>query len=150
MEDMDRYLCELSTSVWEQTLGLTLEPAEPAARSGPSLQGRVRISGVWTGTLVFECSVGAAHRAAQIMFGTSGDDDSVQDRQDAVGELTNMIGGNLKALLSDDGCVLSLPVVTEGEDAAEAVGGSQVIARQAFSADHEPVVVTLLRQTAAC
>lgn len=149
MEDLDRYLCELSTSVWEQTLGLTLEPAEPsAAPSGPSLQGRVRISGVWTGTLVFECSVGAAHRAAQIMFGTSGDDDSMQDRQDAVGELTNMIGGNLKALLSDDGCVLSLPVVTEGEGATRTDAGSQVIARQAFSAEREPVVVTLLRQAA--
>jgi chemotaxis protein CheX len=37
---------------------------------------------------------------------------------DAIGELTNMLGGNLKSRLADRGfpCVLSIPSVTRGKD----------------------------------
>lgn len=149
MEDMDRYITELSAAVWEQTLGLSLDPASTDPGShGRTVEGHVHISGRWNGTLVFQCSLGAARQAAHVMFG-SGEHDSTRDVQDAVGELTNMIGGNLKALMSDDGCFLSLPTVIEGSDYSVRVSGARVISRQVFTSDHEPVVVTLLEPARA-
>ena len=146
MEEMDRYVTELSTAVWEQTLGLPLLPtAQPPHHEGDgTIEGHIHISGVWTGTVVFQCSHTAARRAAHLMFGEREDHGSDQDVQDAVGELTNMIGGNIKALMSSDGCFLSLPTVIEGSDYSVRVSGARVIARQAFESDDEPIVVTLL------
>lgn len=150
MEDMDRYVTELSAAVWEQTLGLSLDPAgaDPSPH-GRTVEGHVHISGRWNGTLVCQCSIGAARRAAHVMFGHGEEHGSTQEVQDAVGELTNMIGGNLKALMSDDGCFLSLPIVIEGSDYSVRVSGARVIARQAFTSDDEPVVVTLLEPARA-
>ncbi len=147
MEEMERYVTELSEAVWSQTLGLPLHPspAVPPAPTGGTIEGHVHITGRWTGTLVFQCSRTAARRAAQVMFGLEEEDDNPQDVQDAVGELANMIGGNLKALFSDDGCYLSLPTVIEGRDYHVRMSGTQVVARQAFESDEEPVIVTLLR-----
>lgn len=145
MQEMDRYVSELSSAVWEQTLGLPLDAADVAPQShGRTVEGHVHISGQWTGTLVFQCSIGAAREAAHVMFGPGDEHDSSQDVQDAVGELTNMIGGNLKALLSDDGCFLSLPMVIEGSDYTVRMSGARVVTRQVFRAGTEPVVVTLL------
>lgn len=146
MEDMERYVTELSEAVWSQTLGLPLQvsPVVPMASADGTVEGHVHISGRWTGTLVFQCSRTAARRAAQVMFGPESRDGRLQDDQDAVGELTNMIGGNLKALFSEDGCFLSLPTVIEGTNYHVRMSGAQVLARQTFESDSEPVVVTLL------
>lgn len=145
MDDMDRYVSDLSTAVWEQTLGLPLLPIEePPAQSGGTVEGHVHISGVWTGTLVFQCSEAVARRAAHLMFGPNEDHGTRQDVQDAVGELANMIGGNLKSLMSPDGCYLSLPTVIEGRDYTVRMSGTRVVARQVFESDREPIVVTLL------
>jgi len=145
MQEMDRYVSELSAAVWEQTLGMPLEPAGVVPESrGRTVEGHVHISGQWTGTLVFQCSIGAARQAAHVMFGPGDEHDCTQDVQDAIGELTNMIGGNLKALLSDDGCFLSLPMVIEGSDYTVRMSGARVISRQVFRSANEPVVVTLL------
>jgi chemotaxis protein CheX len=145
MEDMDRYVTELSAAVWEQTLGLPLDPTVTVPDThGRTVEGHVHISGEWNGTLVFQCSIGAARQAAHVMFGPGDDHEGLSDVQDAVGELTNMIGGNLKSLLSEDGCFLSLPMVIEGSDYTVRMSGARVIVRQTFMSDHEPVVVTLL------
>lgn len=145
MQDMDRYVSELSAAVWEQTLGLPLNPTGQVPEvHGRTVEGHVHISGQWTGTVVFQCSVAAAQQAAHVMFGHGSAHESLQDVQDAVGELTNMIGGNLKALLSDDGCFLSLPMVIEGSDYTVRMSGARVLSRQTFVWEREPVVVTLL------
>lgn len=146
MEEMDRYVTELSTAVWEQTLGLPLLPTErpPHHEGDGTVEGHIHITGEWTGTLVFQCSETAARRAAHLMFGEREDHGNRTDVRDAVGELTNMIGGNIKALMSTDGCFLSLPTVIEGRDYSVQMTGTRVVARQAFESDDEPVVVTLL------
>ena len=56
-----------------------------------------------------------ARRAAAVMFELDASAASLEDMQDAVGELTNMTGGNVKALLEGQ-CALSLPAVVEGRD----------------------------------
>lgn len=79
------------------------------------------------------------------MFGRDSAADDLQDVEDAVGELTNIIGGNLKALVSSDGCSLSLPEVTERSDYLTDNAESRVLIRQVFASEGEPVVVSLLK-----
>ena len=117
MDDVIQCVGELSESVWAQTLGMELVPTgihDPVCRGG-SVEGRVHLRW-WEGLLVLQCSTEFARLAAQVMFGRDSAADDLQDVEDAVGELTNIIGGNLKALVSTDGCRLSLPEVTERFD----------------------------------
>ena len=61
MQDIERYVSELSEAVWEQTVGLPLIPAEVGHAAGTRIfEGHVHIFGPWTGTLVLQCSHGAA------------------------------------------------------------------------------------------
>lgn len=147
MDDVIQYVGELSESVWAQTLGMELVPTgiqEPICEGG-SVEGRVRISGDWEGLLVLQCSTELARRAAQLMFGRDSAADDPQDVEDAVGELTNIIGGNLKALVSNEGCSLSLPEVTERSDYRMEKANSRLLVRQVFASEGEPVVVALLK-----
>lgn len=143
--DMDQCITELSEAVWEQTLGLPLEPLPVVPdRRGPSLSGQVEISGDWDGRVLVQCSREAARQAAHVMFETVEGTETTQDMRDALGELVNMIGGNVKSLMSESGCMLSLPHVAETDDCRLRADVSSVLARQAFDCAGEPVVVTIL------
>lgn len=144
--ELSESLDELSRMVWAETLGLTLDAAGTIDGVSPSrtVEAHVHISGEWRGTLVLQCGYRLGARAASRMFQSDEAAATVEDVQDAIGELTNMIGGNVKALLSSDGCFLSLPVVVEGHDYRVHVPRSRTIAREAFTCDGDPLVVTLL------
>lgn len=146
MNRVVEYIGELSESVWGQTLGMELVPIGTDVPRGAlnCVEGRVRISGHWEGTLVLQCSAPLARRAAQVMFGRESAADDVQDVEDAVGELTNIIGGNIKSLVSADGCRLSLPEVAEQDGFAVSGAAQTLLTRQVFASEGEPVVVTLL------
>lgn len=147
MQDIERFVVDLSSSVWEQAVGLTLSPVEQAPPAGPrTFQGHVHIMGSWTGTVVLQCSEPAARRAAQAFFGDAAPEDEMRDMQDAICELTNMIGGNLKAVVAQEGCTLSIPTVVAGADYSVRVPLTRTVVRQAFAADGEMVVVTLLER----
>ena len=146
MEGLERSVAELTEAVWQQTLGVELTPAlvvESLAQER-TIEGHVHVSGQWRGTLVIQCSYPAAEAATRQMFSLGDAVPSLADVQDAIGELTNMVGGNVKALISEDGCFLSLPVVVEGRDFSVHVSGARVMTRHAFTTEGASVMVTLL------
>ncbi len=148
-QDIERFVGELSGAVWEQVVGLPLEPTESVPAPGEqTVEGHVHIVGAWTGTLVLQCSASAAKRAAEAFFQTPAAEQTPQDAEDAVGELTNMIGGNLKSLVAEQGCALSLPTVIAGRDFSVRMPRTRTVTRQTFLADHAAVVVTVLEPAA--
>ena len=78
--------------------------------------GRVRASvsvrGEWNGVITLEVSRAAAHDLTRRMLLL--DEVTEEDVTDAVGELVNVLGGNVKSLLVE-GSVLGLPEVTDGD-----------------------------------
>ena len=107
---------EVTTQVWSSMLGLDVDRlAEGDARSsvadrGEQLVGSVCIRGAWHGTVAVRCSRSAAVRfAARLLAVAPAEVDDMQ-AVDAVGELANIVGGNLKTLLPGPS-ELSTPVV---------------------------------------
>ena len=104
---------EVTQSVWDLVLHL---PAEPSAqhnlpRGGVDLlSGSVHIKGSWNGTITLSCLPNLAQNAASAMYNAPAASLPAADVLDAVGELANMIGGNVRALLPEP-CQLSLPSV---------------------------------------
>ncbi len=149
MDGLEHYVDELVEMVWGQTLGIELTAADAETPGHEhTVEGHIHISGAWSGTLILQCAVGLARQAARRMFDRSEDELALEELQDAVGELTNIVGGNLKSVLSQDGCYLSLPVVVEGNDYTVRVQGARMMTRSRFTADGQALVVTLMEATA--
>lgn len=149
MTTLESCLPDVGTSIWEQTLGVPLAPCDDPSRGpAPMIQGQVQVTGQWKGTLVLQCSLPAARRAAAVMFDRNGDELTQDEIHDTVGELANMIGGTVKSMVATDGCFLSLPTVIEGSDFSVTTLGSRIVARQAFRDGSEPIVVTVLEAVA--
>jgi chemotaxis protein CheX len=72
----------------------------------------VRISGSWGAEVRLGCSAELARAAAGVMFGLPSDEVTPADVADALGELTNILAGNLKSLLPGVNA-LGLPSVSE-------------------------------------
>lgn len=84
---------------------------------GRRMAACVSVRGPWNGSVVLFCSRSLAKTAAAAMFGIEGGAVEDADARDALGEMTNIIGGNFKCVettFDAEPGRLSLPVVTDG------------------------------------
>ncbi len=108
-------LQEITKNVWSMVLGFRIQPVTfdaGRAEAQEFVLGKVTISGTWQGAVTLGCSTALARRAAATMFGKRPADADAGEIRDALGELTNMVGGNYKTLLKGD-CKLSVPNVMD-------------------------------------
>jgi chemotaxis protein CheX len=106
--------------------------------------GCVHLSGAYTGSIMLECSGPAARDAAAALFSMQPADVTPEEVVDAIGELANMVGGNVKSMLPGPSA-LSLPAVVHGPFA---VPGAEVVRAVQLSWRDEPLVVSLWQQAA--
>ncbi|MCB9830907.1 MAG: chemotaxis protein CheX [Planctomycetes bacterium] len=99
-------------SIWLNVLGAHPEraPIDHLLVPEESYFAGVSITGVWNGACVFSCSEALARRITALMFGSDPDDVTADDLRDALGEMANLLGGQVKALVPE-GSDISLPVV---------------------------------------
>lgn len=145
-EELD--LNEVLGFIWSTTLEMSLEPTErlPAGSAAePAMEAQVHIAGDWQGAVVLHAAPSLVASVARRMFSLGEQPPTLDDMQDAFGEVANITGGNLKGLLSDGGAHLSLPTVVQGRDYSVTIPGSQEVARRAFVCEGFPLVVTIMR-----
>jgi CheY-specific phosphatase CheX len=105
---------QVTQTVWSTVLGLKIQPTKVAPPEAERFViGKVSISGAWRGAVTVGCSAELARSVAASMFALLPGAASLEEIRDAVGELTNMVGGNIKSLMKGD-CRLSVPAVVEG------------------------------------
>lgn len=113
MQFLEEEISEITETTWQSMLGLDIRPRALPASMGPVegyLTGKVEISGVWTGAVLLHGSRQLAMEAAAVIFLNEPGGVTEQDAFDAMYELTNIMGGNIKSLLPEP-CQLSLPCV---------------------------------------
>jgi chemotaxis protein CheX len=134
---------EITSSVWRAFLSESDDIVPLAVvPSDASLTGTVFISGEWNGLVSLTCSSVAATRAASLMFDAELEKVSSADIVDAVGELVNIVGGNLKGMLpSPTG--LSLPSVADGDVQVDSQAGADLLVDVQLSWMDEPVRVAI-------
>jgi len=103
----------IAADVWACYLGDADSLGRSMARIGgvSGYVATIGITGTWNGHVILELSSVAAVRAARAMVAT--DDVSSADISDALGELVNMVGGNIKGLVPQPSA-LGLPLVFHG------------------------------------
>jgi chemotaxis protein CheX len=141
-------ICSLSADVWSSILGLEAVPAgtAPSAVEERTLTGCVHISGgPWEGTVSLECPTALATAAAAAMFGMEPEELSREEIDDALGELANMTGGGVKALVPGPSA-LSLPTVVEGLSYSVTVPGSDLIREVVLGCEGSQFVVRVYQR----
>ncbi|GGM27447.1 chemotaxis protein CheX [Dactylosporangium sucinum] len=106
-------LSVIAEQVWSSYLDLDGESPlipEPAEKHVADVTASVSVTGAWRGHVLVSCSDAAARNVAAALLGIAFDDVAEEDVADALGELANIIGGNVKSLLPEP-CALSLPHV---------------------------------------
>ena len=104
-------LADLTRDVCQTMLGMDITPSPSPGTSETHLASKVAISGEWNRVVEVIATPEAARRIAATMFCMEVDEVADSDIEDAVSEVANMIGGNVKGILGGE-CELSLPSVT--------------------------------------
>ncbi|MEV4707771.1 chemotaxis protein CheX [Actinoplanes sp. NPDC049316] len=138
-------LAEMVEQVWVSYLDP--EGVSPLVLTGDDKQttevhSTVSITGTWHGHLVYACSLTAAKKSAAAFLAMEMDEVGQEDISDVLGELANIVGGNVKAMLPA-GCFLSLPTVVLAPDTASYYPAAERISGLYGSWDGEPVSISM-------
>jgi len=107
------------------------------------LTAAVHMAGDWSGAILLECDRRQACQFAG-RFLSMDPSETVDDVvRDVLGELVNMIGGNLKCVLTR-GIQLSMPSVVDGSDYCLRVCGAEARERLAFQCAEGLFWITVL------
>ena len=137
-------LAQIVESVFAAMLNLEAgECATPWTASGDRLTAVVHLAGDWNGAVLLECDREQSCRFAG-RFLSMDPPETVDDVvRDVLGELVNMIGGNMKCVLTR-GIRLSMPSVVDGGDYSLRVCKAEMRERLAFQCAEGLFWVTVL------
>lgn len=108
-------IAEFVSDIWRLLVGRPAEATATLPPPGPDWEyGCVQITGAWRGTVTVAAGPGVVRALAAAGGGLSAERTADGGRCDALGELTSMIAGNLKAVLPPP-CYLSRPAVAAGD-----------------------------------
>ncbi len=127
-----------------------ISPDSAAQLEKPLIVGTVGLSGLVLGNVHLRLPHRFAVQIAAAMLGMGpGEIGGEEDVHDVIGEVCNMVGGNLKSRLCDLGfnCQLTIPTITTGGDFRIEPRGWQRHERFGFrNCDHSALVEIFLKQ----
>ena len=136
-------LLTFAESVWSSILDMKLLPGDDDATTSPeSVIACVQVTGDWEGAVTVRCSKEQASNMAAAMFGMDAADLSEEEIRDAMGEIANMVGGNVKGLAPGTN-TLALPTVARGDETAITITKSKQVNRVVGMTEDEAIVFTV-------
>jgi chemotaxis protein CheX len=139
-------LAEITRTIWATLFEQAIERTDNAVIGvEATLTSIVHIEGAWQGAVILRCpqALGRTLTAEMLRSESTPTSDEIGD---AIGELTNMVAGNLKALLPAPSSI-SLPAVVFGSDYELDVPNTTVVACVPFVCDSQIVVVLLVQRS---
>ena len=127
---------QIVADVFQTMLGIPVEPItmEWAPQPG-NMTAAIFFAGNWKGAVLIECGEQQACRWTAKLMSITEPSAITDDVRDAMGEIANMVGGNLKSVLPA-GVSLSMPSVVQGRDYSMRICGGNLVNRQAFNGPH--------------
>ncbi len=135
-------------SVFDSMLGLELNPAngsDGSLGSGSRLTSTIGLAGDWNGTVMLQCSgeMACLLASALLQMECPEVDDDVKD---VLGEISNMVAGNISRLAPGQ-VSLGLPVVVEGSDYSMEVLRGQEILNQGILCEGKVFNVSIVEKS---
>ena len=117
MQFLKSEIQQYNKMVWTTLLGFDIKPQPGPFDISPEkiVTGSVQVTGKWNGVISIYLPPSLVSRVTETMFSLNSGEATLETQKDAVGELINMIGGNIKAMLPHP-CTLSTPIYSiEGQ-----------------------------------
>jgi len=144
----EQQVLSLSKQLWSEQLGLNIDPVEEGANhqvDEKTWSSCINISGAWQGALVLECPESIVRHAAAMLFSSDGEEMSNEDIQDALKELSVMIGKRMRSILPE-ATKLSRPSIVAEADRAEVLRSLAELADLHLSCEGRPIRIALLQR----
>ena len=119
--DLKEFVSNSVNDVFDTMLSMELEQFEADSQvdvGDSRIVGSVSFAGKALGTVRIHLSTDFAGIITSAMLDMESDEIEDEEVTDVVGELSNMIGGNLKSRFCDSGltCAISIPSITKGSN----------------------------------
>lgn len=130
--------------VFQTMLQMEAYPSNEPWRPSPGhFTSSVYFGGDWQGAVLVECARNTAASFTEKLMDIPLAKQTRDDMLDCMGELANMVGGNLKSVMPR-GVGLSMPTVVEGSDYSVRVCGGNLTTRRSFRCEAGTFWVTLV------
>lgn len=140
-------IAEIVHSIFSTMMDVDVSVADtPMVPSGDRLTASVCLEGAWNGAVSLQCGQRQACEFAGRFLAIDPPEDVDDDVRDVLGEIANMIGGNMKSSMGTE-VRLALPTVINGSDYEVRVCGSSVQDTVGFQYFGGQFWVTVLRKT---
>jgi chemotaxis protein CheX len=140
-------ISQFVTDIWSTFLSMKVSPTDkPFKPKGKdnTLAGCVQITGEWQGTVTLYAPREIGKKVAATLYGLDETEVENQQIQDVIGEITNIISGNIKSLLPAP-CSISLPSVAV-TDYNLHHPGSEMLTAVNFDCEGLPFLVVMLQE----
>ena len=138
-------LAETISSIFETMLGMQVVPVDrPARPETDRVAASVHFTGSWSGVVILEVSPEHACFLAGRFLSMDPPEQVDNDVRDVIGELANMIGGNLKSAIAPD-ATLSIPEVVDGGGFRVRICGATVSLTRVFESEGCAFCVSLIQ-----
>jgi chemotaxis protein CheX len=143
----DEEILGITRDVWESFTGRAIDVADGQAHPGGGdvTVGCVTVTGAWQGSVLLACPAQLARLAAAAMFDLPAEQLDDREVADALGELTNMVGGNIKSLIPGPSR-LSMPAVTVGASPTVKPPRAALVTTVSLACEGLPLTVSVWRE----
>jgi chemotaxis protein CheX len=122
------------------------EQSSDCVDTEPYFTGCVQLSGAWQGALLVQGAAYLERVLAAVFFELEEPEVTESDVRDAIAEITNMIGGNIKGQVPSPS-FLSIPSVTIGNDFNFYLAGVSIISQVVMNCQGAPLRIVLCQRT---
>lgn len=140
-------LYEIVKEIWESMLNLTLSIPEGEGDAEPpeTITATVQIIGTdMKAAVIFESPESLAGRIASIMLDLPLEEVSLDDMNDALGEMVNVFAGNFLTVFLDSSYRLSIPTTARGPIRYVDLNQKRAETVLVCESEHEPLMVKVL------
>lgn len=141
--EINQFVTDICSTFLMTKVSPTEKPFVPKGRNN-TLAGCVQITGEWQGAITLYAPKEIGKKVAATMHGLDETEVDNQQIQDVIGEITNILAGNIKSLLPAP-CSISLPTVAV-TDYNLHHPGSQTLTAVNFDCDGLPFLVVMLQE----
>jgi len=151
--DLRGFIAGAMDEVFDTMLSMDLELTDEAAQEdvdGERIVGSVGFAGKAVGSVSIQVNEVFARSITAAMLGMEEDEiDGDEEIHDVIGELSNMVGGDLKSRLCDGGfvCELTIPSITRGRDFRTEIKGWERHERIVFRCQEQAALVDVYIKT---
>ena len=143
----EQHILSLSQQLWNDHLGLHVGPRQESNHETDerTWSSCINISGAWQGALVLECPESIVRHAAAMLFADDGEEITTEDIEDALKELSVMIGKRMRQVLPE-ATKLSRPSIVNEPDRKEILESLSELTDLQLSCEGRPVRISLLKK----